>query len=141
MANSHRPKWCLHLISRAYREPTQLIMSDDLRPTMESTIEKIHDAVVITLDFPVLNAATVRELRQDFEEVRPDGELILLDLQNVERVDSSGLGAVVALFKVVRSSGSEIKICNLQEMVRAIFELVRMHRLVDIFHTREEALS
>ena len=68
-------------------------------------------------------------------------EKTVLKLANVEFVDSAGLGAVVASLKRLRAMNGDMKICNVHKSVRALFELVRMHKLVDIYNTREEALA
>ena len=108
---------------------------------MESTIEKVNETVVLTIQYEALDAKSAKTFRQEFEQIREDGTQILLDLSNVEFVDSAGLGAIVAELKSLRSTGGDMKICNVHKTVRALFELVRMHRLVDIFNNREEALA
>lgn len=108
---------------------------------MESTIEKVNDTVVLTIQHQALDANTARSFRQEFEQVLENGKQILLDLSQVEFVDSAGLGAIVAELKSLRSAGGEMKICNVHKTVRALFELVRMHRLVEIFNDRDEALA
>ena len=40
---------------------------------------------------------------------------------------------------VERRSG-DLKLCGMSKQVRALFELVRMHRIFDIYGTREEAV-
>jgi anti-sigma B factor antagonist len=41
--------------------------------------------------------------------------------------------------KVVHASGGELKLCAMSKSLRALFELVRMHRVFDIYNSREEA--
>jgi anti-sigma B factor antagonist len=67
--------------------------------------------------------------------------LLLLDLSQVEYVDSAGLGGIVSTLKQLRADGGDIKVCGLQKSVRALFELVRMHKLLDVCNTREEGIK
>ena len=108
---------------------------------MESTIEKIGDLTIVTVKQDSLDARSAREFRDDLESVIEDNAKILLDMTNVEFVDSAGLGTIVATLKHLRASGGDLTICSVHKTVRALFELVRMHRLVEIYDTRNEALA
>jgi anti-sigma B factor antagonist len=57
---------------------------------------------------------------------------IVLDLCLVNFVDSSGLGAVVSVLKMMGKSG-RIVVCNLQSPVGALFKLTRMDKVFSIF--------
>jgi anti-sigma B factor antagonist len=41
----------------------------------------------------------------------------------------------------VNAKGGDVKLCGMSKQVRAVFELTRMHRIFDIFGTREEAVD
>jgi len=107
---------------------------------MDTTIEKVGELTIVTVKQESLDARSARDFRDDIDAVITDGSKVLLDMQNVQFVDSSGLGTIVASLKRLRSTGGELSICCVHSTVRALFELVRMHRLVEIFDTREEAL-
>ncbi len=72
--------------------------------------------------------------------VRPDAKVVF-DMSNTEFVDSSGLGAIVSILKRMHEVKGDLKLCGLKKPVRALFELVRMHRVFEIFNTREEAIK
>lgn len=108
---------------------------------MESTIEKIDEIIVFTVPYQALDAKTAKEFREEFNKTVAENATVLIDLCHVEFVDSAGLGAIVALLKGLRASGGDLRICNVHKPVRALFELVRMHRLVEVFNDRAEALA
>jgi anti-sigma B factor antagonist len=60
-----------------------------------------------------------------------------LDAQGV--VDSSGLGAMVSVFKLIGEDG-EIVICGPSEAAMRMFKLTRMNRVFRIFEKEEEAV-
>jgi len=64
---------------------------------------------------------------------------ILLDLSEVDFIDSSGLGAIVAMLKTLGGKGS-LTICGLKETVDTLFRLSRMDKIFRIFASEEEAL-
>ena len=56
-------------------------------------------------------------------------------------VDSAGLGAILSLFRKLNAQGGELKLCSVAGPVRLLFQLVRFHRVFDIFNTRDEAIK
>ena len=65
---------------------------------------------------------------------------IVFDLSRLAFVDSSGLGAFLSCLRHVHAKGGDLKLCSLLPPVRTLFELVRMHKIFDIFNNRDEAL-
>jgi anti-sigma B factor antagonist len=66
---------------------------------------------------------------------------LLLDLKGVAYIDSSGLGALVAALKHCRSLGGDIRLCELQPDVRAIFEMTRLVKILKTHESRREAMA
>src|SRR5205809_1173507 len=64
---------------------------------------------------------------------------ILLNLRNVDYIDSSGLGELVSAFTSLRSQGGELKLLNLTKRVRALLQITKLLTVFDI--TDDEATS
>ena len=56
-------------------------------------------------------------------------------------MDSSGCGAILSYLRQLNTVGGDLKLCCINKPVRALFQLVRMHRIFDILNTREEAVK
>ena len=69
------------------------------------------------------------------------GVNLLLNMSNVTYISSSGLGAIVSLFKKVTRQGGKLKVCGLQQVVREVFEVMHLNKVIPIFDTEEEALA
>ncbi|MGH7414081.1 MAG: anti-sigma factor antagonist [Candidatus Rokuibacteriota bacterium] len=69
------------------------------------------------------------------------GRKLLVDLGLVTYIDSSGLGALVASMKHARAAGGDLRLCALQDDVRAIFEMTRLIKAMTVHATRQEALG
>jgi hypothetical protein len=41
----------------------------------------------------------------------------------------------------VNAKGGDVKLCGMSKQVRGVFELVRMHRIFDIYGTKEDAVQ
>ena len=66
---------------------------------------------------------------------------VIIDLGEVEFADSSFLGTLVGGLKKTDSKNGDLKIVNLQEPVRVMFELTRLYKIFEIFNTVEDALN
>ena len=104
---------------------------------------EVTDSADITVISPRgdLGMGTADEMKRTLTKLVDDGSRkLLVDLGEVGYVDSSGLGALVASLKHVRIAGGDLRLCALQEDVRAIFEMTRLNKAVTIHGTRLEAL-
>jgi anti-sigma B factor antagonist len=65
---------------------------------------------------------------------------VVVDMGQLEQLDSAGLGALVAVTQQVRERGGDLTFAALQKRPRLVFEITRFHRVCEIFDTVEEAL-
>lgn len=68
-------------------------------------------------------------------------QLWVIDLTQVEFMDSSGLVILVKGLKAARQSGCRLVVCNVPAAVRLILELTQLDSVFEIFHTYEDILS
>jgi anti-sigma B factor antagonist len=66
---------------------------------------------------------------------------LVVDLENLEFLDSSGLGALVSCLRRIKEKKGEIKLAGLRPEVRSIFDITRVSRLFDIRETVGEAVK
>jgi anti-sigma B factor antagonist len=57
---------------------------------------------------------------------------ILLNLGDVNYIDSSGLGALVSFFTNARKQGGELKLLNLTDRVTDLMQMTKLHTVVDV---------
>jgi len=103
---------------------------------------EIKDGIaVLTVTASRLDANIAPDLKQVVGDIIDDGtSRIMLDLESVEFMDSSGLGAVISSFKLTGQKGDFV-ICNLNEAVREIFTLTHMDRLFEIYPNADEGFQ
>ena len=65
---------------------------------------------------------------------------VVLDLSALGFIDSSGLGALVDYLERLLNRGVALKLGGVCKAVRTSLELLRLHRLVEMFSTKEEAV-
>ncbi|HSY41697.1 MAG TPA: STAS domain-containing protein [Polyangia bacterium] len=78
-----------------------------------------------------LDAVSVSELRPDLEKlVKGRPTVVEVDLSSLRMVDSSGIGALVSLYKRIRAQGGSVVIKGLRDQPLAIFRLLRLDRVM-----------
>lgn len=109
---------------------------------MEIAVERIDDIAILTPRAEYLDASNYQEFKRDIEWAIQQNNKVILDITHFRFVDSSGLGAILSCLRKIASNGGDLKLyCEKSKPVRMFFELVRMNRIIDIFNTREEAIS
>jgi len=107
---------------------------------MQIITEQIEDVTIALLNGELLDASNSKEFKTLATPLLVEEAKLIFDLSNLKFVDSSGLGALLSCLRQVHAAGGELKLCGMIKPVRALFELVRMHRVFEIFNTRNEAL-
>ena len=78
-----------------------------------------------------LDALSVGDLRFELDKLvaaRP--RAVEVDLSNLRLIDSSGVGALVSLYKRVKQQGGNVSIAGIRDQPLAIFQLLKLDRLM-----------
>jgi anti-sigma B factor antagonist len=96
--------------------------------------------MVVAVDADNLDAATSRAFKEQIAMVLETERKVALDLSRLQFVDSSGLGVMLSCLRTLNGRGGDLRLFGMTRPVRALFELVRMHRVFEIYHSRDEAV-
>ncbi len=66
---------------------------------------------------------------------------LLLNLAEVEYMSSSGLRIFVSTMRILKESQRKLKLCNMNNAVKKIFEVVELMDMFEIYDSEEEALK
>jgi anti-sigma B factor antagonist len=66
---------------------------------------------------------------------------LVIDMEGVSFVDSSGLGSVVSALKQARSSKGDLRLAAPNQQVRVVLELTTLDRVFPYYATVEDALT
>ncbi len=108
---------------------------------MAIPFDRIGDVTVLLVPMEELDASNATEFKHDVAPLLDDTTKLVLDLSRLRFVDSSGLGVFISCLRKLNAKGGDLKLCGLTKQVRAVFELVRMHRIFDICPTRDDAVQ
>jgi len=102
---------------------------------------KQDDAVVIAVEGQLV-AGNRQQLRDAVNsEIERGSRAFVIDFAEAGYVDSAGLGALVSLSKKIRESSGSLRLKNLNEDLRTLFELTRLDTLFALDDRDEQAGS
>jgi anti-sigma B factor antagonist len=108
---------------------------------MSFTMTK-HGAVVVVDVEGQLIVGNRQELKQKvLDELEKGERKFLIDFGRTGYIDSSGLGVLVSLSKKIREQGGELRLANLNEDLKTLFELTKLDTLFQIADSRERGLE
>jgi anti-sigma B factor antagonist len=89
-----------------------------------------------------VDADSGSQLRQALQTLAAEGVLlIVVDLQQVDFMDSSGLSALVSGLRALREHAGSLHLCRPQPQPLTALKLTMLDRVFPIFATPEEALD
>lgn len=99
-----------------------------------------HQLKFLLADCPFLNASNAAEFKKEMHARMTSNVNHVIDLQNINFIDSTGLGVLVSCLRKADAVQGKLILCGLQPVVRTLFELVRLYKVFEIFDTREDVL-
>lgn len=83
---------------------------------------------------------TAPQLKKTFDRlVREKKEKIIINMEKVSYIDSSGLATLVELLKNFRKYGARLKLAGLSAKVKSLFEITKLEKLFDIQDKEDQA--
>ena len=66
---------------------------------------------------------------------------IVLNLAEVNYIDSSGIGELVSAFTTVKNSGGELKLLNLTKRVHDLMQITKLYTVFDVYDDEKKAIA
>ncbi len=111
------------------------------RVKMQAQIEKVGSVAVLALAGEI-NVTNAGRLREASINVTKEGlNKILVDFEKIGFIDSSGLAVLIEMVKCLKEKEGKLVLCSVNKKIRGIFEITKVHNLIDIYDNREAALK
>ncbi len=106
-------------------------------------LEKRGEICVLRLHGRFATGKDSSYLRSKTEEIKSSGcSKILADFNQVEYLDSTGIGFLIGIYtSVLRSAAGRFVLTNLNRRVREVLELTRLANVMPIYPTEEAAFE
>jgi len=101
----------------------------------------IDDVLILTPEVRRIDAFEAVEFRTALlAPVKQGRTHLIVNLREVDFIDSSGLGALVSVVKNLGEDG-RFAVCELRDGVRSILELTRLDRVLDLHVSEKDAVE
>jgi anti-sigma B factor antagonist len=108
-------------------------MLQAITQSVATEISRTNDQLNIVAKVRRLDAATAREVKDEVEKAWRGGiQSVSIDLQSVEFIDSSGVGALLSIYKRLPVGTGSVKLINVHPAVQSVIELLRLHRVFEL---------
>ena len=108
---------------------------------MSLTSTQTDTTQIVTVTASRIDAAMAIQFKEDMRATTDGGPgRVVLDLSDVEFIDSSGLGAIVAAMKQL-GGNRMLDLAGLNPTVEKVFRLTRMDTVFRLFPTLDEAMA
>ena len=99
------------------------------------------DIAVLSIEgrLDLTSASVLKDMSK--QVIESESKKMILNLDKVDFINSSGLGALVSILKDVRSSQGSMKLTNLAPYVKEIFDITQLANIFDIFPDEKQAIS
>jgi anti-sigma B factor antagonist len=109
---------------------------------MEIATKSISPMVNVVSLNGALNARSAEDAKQTFRDLVEQGTAqVIVDLENVPFIDSSGLAALVSGLKTLGGEAANLKLASPQSQARLLFELTMFDRVFEIHDSVDDALN
>jgi anti-sigma B factor antagonist len=108
---------------------------------LQGTCRDAGDVAVVDFSGKITLGEGSATLRRMVRELVESGHRkILLNLSDVDYIDSSGIGEMVAAYTIVRTANGELKIVNLTKRVHDILQITRLFTVFDVQADEDTAI-
>ena len=105
-------------------------------------MEVKHDVLCIRLDGE-LDHHTAEELRQLASKAIEDDDIrhIVLNLEQLTFMDSSGLGVILGRYKQIKQLHGEMVVCAISPAIERLFDMSGLFKIIRLEQTEQVALQ
>lgn len=115
---------------------------------MNLKIEKLDNVTIVNLNESRFTNLLAANFTDKMQSLIDDGNYnILINLEKVDYMDSSALGSIITTFNRMNDAAKQneteaaISLCSLNKNVEFLFSMLRINGIINIYQTKQEALS
>ena len=109
---------------------------------MDTKIRHVEGVTVLDLSGRITLGEASGQLRSAVQEALSAGsKKILLNLADVNYIDSAGLGELVSAFTTVKNAGGDLKLLNLTKKVKDLLVITKLLTVFDVKESEQDAIA
>lgn len=104
--------------------------------------KQVDGVAVLSLDGKLVVGDATAQLKQAIKQLADEGVTqLVLDLKEVDYIDSSGLGTLVYCFSTFRKEGGTLKLLNLSRRNIELMLLTKLETVFEVFDSERSAVN
>ena len=109
---------------------------------LKMTDREVDGASVVALDGRIVMGAEGSALREKLKNLISEGKKrIVLNMNHIEYIDSSGLGTLVSAHLSAKNHGASLKLSNLGRKFQEVLQLTKLVTVFEVCNTEESAVA
>jgi anti-sigma B factor antagonist len=105
------------------------------------SVEELPGGTVVTVVGDVTLADSPKFHTRLLQVVEQDPARLIIDMTEVNHIDSAGVGTLVEVFRRVKAAGHAMYLVGLTPRVRGVFEITKLDKFFPIVDSTDEALA
>lgn len=107
---------------------------------MNYTIVEQDDVVILSLAGKIMGGPEASEINGKINQLIDDGKLkIIIDLDEVEWMNSSGLGILIDAVTVLKNNNGALRLVNVSDRIKNLLKITKLNTVFDLRDSPEEA--
>ena len=109
---------------------------------MNANIRKIGDVQIVDWKGKITLGEETMAVRNTVRDiVTGGGKKLILNLGEVNYIDSSGVGELVSTYTSVTNSGGQLKLLSLTKKIRELLAITKLLTVFDVYDDEQAAIS
>lgn len=109
---------------------------------MNYILEKRDNLVIFTINNQRMEGEISSKYKAEFLIFcQPDLEAFVVDLTNVDFIDSAGLGSLLLAYRQLKDNNTPVVLVGINEYIKSMMSISQIDGLFDFFDTMENALK
>lgn len=109
---------------------------------MEFQHEQVNDVTVLRVLDTRITSVSAPELKTELLRLVGEGQFkIVVNLENIAYIDSSGLGSLLFGHRQARQAEGDLKLSHVQDSVLSMIKLSMLERVLNIYATDQDAIA
>jgi anti-sigma B factor antagonist len=105
------------------------------------TVREVDGVTVVALDGRVVLGEETSAFREKIKSLLVEGKIkILLNLDNVTLIDSTGLGTLVSAHHSAASRGASVRLCHLGSKFQEVLQVTKLLTVFDVSDTEADGV-
>lgn len=95
-------------------------------------VERTNGALVVTPELKRLDARVASEFREELSKALKDDRVVVVSLEKVSFIDSTGLSALIAILKRL-PAGASLRLAQANSAIQSLLRVTKLDKVLPVF--------